>query len=130
MTEGALQSVDFSVIQTYSFIDAHGAVAKRVQEAMMQHYKVASADQIKAPVGVAQAYDLTRLLASAIDLAGSTDRLKIRNALENLGPYDGLIRHYAKPFDAQRHEALSADNVFFARYTADDKLLPLPAVKR
>lgn len=125
MTAGALQAVDFSVIQTYSFINAHGPLARQVVGALQQQYHAASATQIKAPVGVAQAYDLTHLLARAITQAGSTDRRKIRNALENLGPYDGLIRHYARPFDAARHEALSADNLFFARYTADDTLLPI-----
>ena len=45
--------------------------------------------------------------------------------MEKLGPYDGLVKRYAQPFAAGRHDALSAGNVFFARYTADDKLIPM-----
>ena len=80
---------------------------------------------IKSPVGIAHAYDLTHLLARAIEKAGSTDRRKVRDAMENLGPYEGLVRKYTKPFDARRHDALSAENVFFARYQANEKLIPV-----
>ena len=78
-----------------------------------------------SPVGVAHAYDLTHLLAMAIRKAGSTDRRRIRDALEQLGPYDGLLQRYPVPFTPARHDALSARNVFFARYTAADHLIPI-----
>ena len=76
-------------------------------------------------VGLAHAYDLTHLLARAVDLAGSTDRAKVRDALERLGPYDGLVKYYEQPFTEHRHDALSADDVFMARFAADDRLIPL-----
>ena len=125
MTGDALRQVDFSVIQTFSFIGRDTPAARRVLAALRRNYGIESADQIKSPVGLAHAYDLTQLLAQAINKAGSTDRRKIRDALEQLGPYDGLVRRYSKPFTAERHDALSAENVFFARYTAEDKLIPL-----
>ena len=125
MTGDALRQVDFSVIQTYSFIGQNTPAARRVVSAMQRLYGVKSADAIQSPVGVAHAYDLTHLLARAINKAGSTDRRKIRDAMEQLGPYDGLVKRYAQPFTASRHDALSASNVFFARYTADDKLIPI-----
>ncbi|HEX5363655.1 MAG TPA: ABC transporter substrate-binding protein [Gallionella sp.] len=125
MTGDALQQVDFSVIQTFTFIGLDTPVARRVLAAMKRDYGVGDASLIKSPVGVAHAYDLTHLLARAINKAGSTDRRKIRDALEQLGPYDGLVRRYARPFSTDRHDALSAENIFFARYTADDKLVPL-----
>lgn len=129
MTGDALQQVDFSVIQTYSFIGASSPVAKRVIAAMKNAYGVKAADEIRSPVGVAQAYDLTHLLALAIAKAGSTDRRKIRDALEQLPSYKGLIRQYTKPFTPARHDALFEENLFFARYTADDKLIPMLAQK-
>ena len=39
---------------------------------------------------MAHAYDLTHILAKAINLAGSTDRTKIRDALEQVENYDGF----------------------------------------
>lgn len=125
MAGAALQQVNFSVIQTYSFVDQKTPAARRVLKALAQDYGIGSADQVKSPVGVAHAYDLTHLLARAINKAGSTDRKKIRAALEQLGPYEGLVRRYDKPFTPDRHDALTAENVFFARYTADDRLIPI-----
>lgn len=125
MSGDALRQVDFSVIQTYSFVGQNTPAARRVVSAMQRLYGVKSADAIQSPVGVAHAYDLTHLLARAINKAGSTDRSKIRDAMEQLGTYDGLVKRYVQPFAAGRHDALSAGNVFFARYTADDKLIPI-----
>ncbi|HEY6093700.1 MAG TPA: ABC transporter substrate-binding protein [Gallionellaceae bacterium] len=129
MAGDALQRVDFAVIQTFSFIGNNSPAARRVVAAMKRSYGIASAEQIKSPAGVAHAYDLTHLLARAINKAGSTDRSKIRTALEQLGPYQGLVRRYDRPFTAERHDALSAENVFFARYTADDRLIPVDTRK-
>ena len=123
----ALDQVDFAVIQTYSFVGQRGPVASRVLAALKRDHGVESAEAVKSPVGVAHAYDLMHLLARAIDKAGSTDRSKVRDALERLGPYDGLVRRYTQPFAPDRHDALSPAQIFFARYTADDRLLPIPS---
>lgn len=126
----ALDQVDFAVIQTYSFVGQQGPVAQRVLAALKRDHGVASADQVRSPVGVAHAYDLMHLLARAIDKAGSADRARIRDALEKLGPYDGLVRRYSAPFAPDRHDALSPAQIFFARYTPDDRLIPIkPAGK-
>ena len=125
MAGDALHAVDLSVIQTFSFIGQETAAAKRVLAALKRRYGIQSPEKVKAPVGVAHAYDLTHILAKAIDKAGSTDRRKVRDALENLGPYDGLVRRYVRPFAPGRYDALSAENIFFARYTADDVLMPV-----
>lgn len=126
MAGNALQQVDFTVVQTYSFIGAKSPAAKRVLAALKSRYGIATAEDIDSPVGVAHAYDLTHILARAINKAGSTDRRKIRDALENLGPYDGLVRRYDKPFTPDRHDALSADQVFMARFNAQGGLIPVP----
>jgi len=119
--------VDLAVIQTYSFIGQNTPAARRVLSALQRRWGVSGPEHVKSAVGVAHAYDLTHLLARAIQKAGTTDRRKVRDAMEQLGPYDGLIQRYAQPFTATRHEALSARNIFFARYTADDRLVPIPA---
>ena len=124
MAGDALERVDFAVIQTYSFVGDQSPAARRVLSALKQR-GIERAEDVASPVGVAHAYDLVHLVAQAIRKAGSTDRAKIRSALEQLGPHQGLVRRYAKPFTPQNHDALSIEQPFMARYTADDKLIPL-----
>jgi branched-chain amino acid transport system substrate-binding protein len=64
------------------------------------------------------------ILARAIDLAGSTDRKAVRDALEKLREHRGLVKSYAPPFTPARHEALSARELLVARYRADGTLVP------
>lgn len=119
----ALARVDFSVVQTYSFIDAKDARARRVLDRLRERYGVANAREIESPVGYAHAYDLTQLLARAVESAGSTDRRAIRHALEQLGEYRGLVRRYRRAFTPTRHEALDAAQVFMARYAPDGAIV-------
>ncbi|GAB6043215.1 ABC transporter substrate-binding protein [Endothiovibrio diazotrophicus] len=125
LTRGSLERVDFAAVQTYSFIGAEDAIAQRVVRAAGRILGVAGARAIVSPVGVAHAYDLTHILARAVDQAGTTERSAVRDALERLGPYHGLITDYDPPFTAERHEALSADRPFMARYEADGALVPV-----
>jgi branched-chain amino acid transport system substrate-binding protein len=120
----ALQQVDFSVIQTFSFFRADPARVRRFLASAAKVSKVRRIDDIKAPVGAAHAYDLTHILARAIDLAGSTDRKAVRDALERVGSYHGLVKDYAPPFTPARHEALGPDDLLMARYRADGVLVP------
>lgn len=123
----ALRALDFSVVQSYSFVGANDAVARRVLAALRDRHGVADARQVDAPVGVAHAFDLTHLLAKAVAQAGSTDRAQVRTALERLGPHQGLVRRYARPFTADRHEALDAAQAFMATYDRDGVLVPASA---
>jgi branched-chain amino acid transport system substrate-binding protein len=50
----------------------------------------------------------------------------VRNALEKLGPYAGLLGQFDRPFSAERHDALSLSHVFMARYAADGAIEPIP----
>lgn len=125
MAAEALDKVDVAVVQTYSFIGDNSPAARRVLAALKSRYGIERAELVRSPVGVAHAYDLTHLLARAINKAGSADRRKIRDALEQLGPYRGLVRHYERPFSAERHDALSPEQVFMARYDANDILTPI-----
>lgn len=123
MAREGLAGVDFSVVQSYSFLDANrtkaGSPAARVVQALQKDYGVASPRQIESPVGLAHAYDLTHLLALAVKRAGSLEREAIRDALERLPEYRGLVRHYQPPFTPERHEALDPALVFLARYAPD-----------
>jgi branched-chain amino acid transport system substrate-binding protein len=110
-----LAEIDLLVVQTYSFIGAKGDRAQRVVAALKKQGLAGPAD-IESPVGVAHAYDLTHLLVRAIDRAGKLDRAAIRDALEHLPEYRGLVRHYRAPFTPTRHEALDPSVVFMARF--------------
>lgn len=78
-------------------------------------YKV---DRIPSPVSAAQGYDSVKVLAAAIEQAGSTDGKAVKDALENLGkPVEGAIARWNKPFSAwdpanpDSHEAFRKDRV-------------------
>jgi branched-chain amino acid transport system substrate-binding protein len=126
----ALAQVDLSVVQTFSFLDARSPAAARVVAAHDRLFGSSGPRRIQAPVGVAHAYDLTHLLARAIDRAGSTDRPAVRDALERLGPHLGLVKRYPAPFTPGRHEALAPEDAFIARYAPDGALVRVPAGRR
>lgn len=130
LTGPALETVDIAVVQTYSFVGDGSATARRVLAALKSKYGIASADGVKGPVGVAQAYDLVHLVARAIRKAGSIERTKVRAALEQLGVHEGLVRRYVRPFTPDRHDALSPGQVFMARYAHGDRLVPIGPHKR
>lgn len=120
----ALNLVDFSVIQTFSFFKADPKQLERFMRNAATVSKVRRIEDIQGPVGVAHAYDLMHILAKAIDQAGSTDRKAVRDALEKLRPYRGLVKNYAPAFTPTRHEALSARELLIARYRADGVIVP------
>lgn len=122
----ALQQVDLTVIQTFSFFNAEPHMLARFMSAAERASggKVKRIEDIRAPVGVAHAYDATHILARAINLAGTTDRSAVRDALERVREHRGLIRNYAPPFTASRHEALGPNELLMARYRADGVLIP------
>jgi branched-chain amino acid transport system substrate-binding protein len=118
----ALNAIDLTVVQTYSFIGANDPVAQRVVQAA-RRYGIDGPRRIPAPVGVAHAYDLVHILARALQIAGSTDRSAIRDALEKVTDYAGLVKTYSQPFTPDRHDALSPQEVFMARYAEDGAIV-------
>lgn len=78
-------------------------------EAYQKAYKI---ERMPSPVSAAQGYDSIYLLAAAIKQAGSTDGVKIREALENLnGTVEGVVTNYSKPFSHDDHEAIKPNLV-------------------
>lgn len=128
-TGTALKAVDLSVVQTYSFIGKNDAKTKRVLAGLKDITGSDDPRKVVSPVGVAHAYDLVHLLAMAIKKAKTTDRTAVRQALENLGPYKGLVRPLDKPFTAKRHDALSINEVFMARFADDGAIEPILKTK-
>ncbi len=123
-TAGALQEIDLSVIQTFSFFSADKQMLARFMKTATQTGGIKRIEDIQAPVGVAHAYDLMHILAKAINLARSTERSAIRDALEKVSEHRGLIKLYKPPFTPTRHEALGPAELLMARYNREGVLVP------
>ena len=71
----------------------------------------------------AHSYDAVTLFAAAVKQAGTTDGVKVREALENLqASYDGLMKSYNKPFSKTEHEALLSPDYKWTKWK-DGKLI-------
>ena len=125
MTGDALNNVDLRVIQTFSFVNNPRAKAQALARKAMTADNVQKPEFISSPVGVAQAYDMIYLLASAVNTAKSTQGTAIRNALEKLPAQDGAIKRYAPPFTRTNHDALDSHQVLFARIKPDGSIVPI-----
>jgi len=107
--------VDF--IQTYSFFGKQNPVGKKLLKRLIAKYKdIKGPEDVIPPVGVANAYDAMHLVAMALNKAGSTDGDAIRKALLSIGPYNGLIKTYKKPFTAGNHDALNYNDYVMVRF--------------
>ena len=110
-------------VQTYSFFGKQSAVGERVIGALKAKYGIKGPEDILAPVGTANAYDAMHLVALAIAKAGAADGAKIRDALENLGEYRGLIKTYKRPFTPEEHDALSENDYILVTWR-QGKIVP------
>jgi branched-chain amino acid transport system substrate-binding protein len=122
-----LSQVNLQILQTYSFLSpSNPALSQQVLSAYQRLFDAdATAESIRGAVGVAQSYDLVYLLKSAIEKAGSTDRVLVRDALEQLPSHKGLLKHYAPAFTATRHDALWAEDYFMTKYNERGHLIPV-----
>ncbi len=123
-TSVALRKVDLSVVQTFSFFTADKQMLARFMKAAKLSSGIRNIKEIRAPSNVAHAYDLMHILAKAINLAGSTERSAIRDAMEKVPEHQGLIKLYQPPFTPARHEALGPAELLMARYDLRGILVP------
>ncbi len=123
---GDLQRLDFSVVQSFSLFRADPGKVARVMKLAKEIFDISAPEQIDAPVGFGQAYDLVHILARAINLAGSTERARIRDKLEQVQHYDGLVKVFKQPFSRKVHDALVQEDIFMAAYDAQGVIRPLP----
>lgn len=125
--KAALAQVDVSFLQTFSFFDP--PLPDRATH-LWSLYKKAYPDLMgpgdaPSPVGTAHAYDLVHLLRMGLEKAQSTDRSKVRDALEALPSHKGVMRDYVPPFTPERHDALDEKNFRIARYGPGGTILPV-----
>jgi branched-chain amino acid transport system substrate-binding protein len=115
-------------LQTFSFFDALSPRAEAVLHAYHARFGTRRVEEVSVPIAVASSYDGVHLLVRAIRQAGSTEGPKLREALEHLDPYDGLIKRYAPAFTIQHHDALRAEDYLMAVWR-DGRLVPAPQPK-
>ncbi len=107
----ALARVQLSFLQTFSFFNPPNKPhAERILADYCRLFQGCDAASVLAPAGTAHAYDLVHILARAIELAGGTNRGRVRDALEQVRDYAGLTRHFSRPFTPERHDALDAQS--------------------
>ncbi|HVG59304.1 MAG TPA: ABC transporter substrate-binding protein [Hyalangium sp.] len=122
----SLSAVELYVFQTFTFLGARDARSQAFITAYNQMFGTTRPEDILVPTATAQAYDAVWLLALAIKKAGTTDRPQVREALEQLEPYKGLIRTYQPAFTPSRHEALELSDYKLTRFSPEGFLVPSP----
>ena len=129
LTEASLEKVDLTFLQTYSFITPpHPERNQRIFSAYAKRFHgCQSPRDVFSPVGTAHAYEIVMMLAAAIKQVETIDRSAVREALENLESYTGIIRDYSPPFRRDHHDALTADDFVMARYASDGAIEPVLA---
>jgi len=111
--------------QTYSFFGKQNERGQYVLKVLKEKYGVKGPEDVIAPVGTANAYDGLHLVAQAIAQAGTTDGVKLRDALENLkDEYKGLIKTYKRPFTPDQHDALTDEDYVLVVWKGG-KILPV-----
>lgn len=118
--------IDLTFLQTYSFL--RPTVPNKAKAFLSRYYKLfpdtSGPHGITSPVGTAHAYDLVHMLARAATQAGSHETAAVRDAMENLGRYDGLVKTYNPPFTPSRHDALTQDDFTIARFLQSGAIVP------
>lgn len=123
-TKKYLQDIDLSIIQTFSLVKNDRKEAQNLAKSYYQTYHQSSNEPINAITGVAQAHDAVMLLAQAIEKCNSFDSTKVKESLENLDTYTGVIKTYNKPFDRINHDALKMQDFFMAVFNKDGNIIP------
>lgn len=89
-----------------TFIQDFGSTSKN--GFLLAYKRAFRTDRIPSPMSAAQGYDGMHLLYLALRQAGSTEGMKIREAMENLKfRYQGAITSYSKPFSRGDHDAIT-----------------------
>lgn len=122
---GGARAETVDMVQTYSFSGTLSPKGEKVLAALKAKYpEVKTLADVTPAVGIANAYDAMHLTALALAKAGSTDGAAVRKAFHEIGPYEGLIKTYARPFTPENHDALSKDDYIFTRFKGPE-IVPL-----
>jgi len=120
-----LNSVQLSFLQSFSFFNAKTERSQYLIKQYFQMFDVNHMGKIFAPVGTANAYDLVKLLAIAVENAGTIDRQAVRSALEEIEYYHGVVKNYNPPFTKDRHDALDQSSFMLCEYDLNGYIVPV-----
>ncbi|GJD49263.1 Leu/Ile/Val-binding protein [Methylobacterium crusticola] len=122
---GGPRAETVDMVQTYSFSGRLSPKGEAVLAALKARYpEIRTLSDVTPAVGIANAYDAMHLAALAIARAGSTEGPAVRAAFYEIGPYQGLIKTYARPFSPGNHDALSREDYIFTRFSGPE-IVPL-----
>ncbi|MBF0418060.1 MAG: TRAP transporter substrate-binding protein DctP [Magnetococcales bacterium] len=100
----------------------------RAGQAMLASYRrylgMYDNEPVHVLVGFAQAFDLVGMLVEAMRASKSMERRAVRDALERLNAYDGVMKRLRQPFDEQRHDALVDEDYRLGRMTPEGVVVP------
>ncbi len=125
LTNGMSSDVDLTVVQTFSFTGRSDDKARSVLQSARKFLDIDSAEDIPSQVGFAHGYDLVHIVAEAIEIAGTPNRERVRDALEQVRDYKGLTKYFEQPFAASSHEALMPTDVFLGRIQSNGSVVPV-----
>ncbi len=118
------RSEDVHFIQTFTFGEKQSAKADDVLAKLKAKYPIQSLADVTPATGIANAYDAMHLTALALAKAGSTDGKAVRDAFYDIDSYEGLIKHYKKPFSPENHDALGPEDYTFTHFVKGE-IIPL-----
>ena len=123
----ALDQIEFEFLQTFSFFAApEEEQATKLWQAYNSMFpEIQVPGDVPSPVGTAHAYDLTHLLAQAINAANSLDRSTIRDMMEQLPARQGVMKYYNPAFTSERHDALDQGSFIMAHYSKTGQIRPV-----
>lgn len=120
-----LQKIDLRFIQSFAFYNSQNQQAQHLTQNYLLEYRVDKPQNIPEPSAIAHAYDIVHLLAMAVQKSGSFKRPDIRDSLEKLQFYQGVVDDYEPPFSPDRHDAITKENFFVARFDQQGKIIPI-----
>ena len=123
-SQAPLQKVNLRFVQSVLLDDTqtHPRLPRFIQQ-YQRRYGLDKNAVIPAPSGTVHAYDITQLLARAVAQAKSTERSVIRNTLESLTPYAGVLTDYKPAFTKDRHDALINPVLHMARFDSHGRVV-------
>ena len=125
VSDGQIASEKIWILQTFSFFDPWAQdIADHFLKLTCETHGICVPENVASHTGLSHAYDAVHAIAKALVSANSLDGSTIRDALENLEPFDGLVRRYDPIFSPDRHEALNRQDFRLVRFAEDGTMKP------
>jgi len=106
-------------LETFSLTDSESERVLAFKKRYFERYPTKGEQKIIAESGTAHAYDLVFLLIKAIEQAQSINPEKVRESLEHIDNYSGLIKTYFRPFTELDHDALGIEDLNLHTFSGD-----------